>query len=273
MAGPSPESDTSGWPLARAARWMAPLVVAALALGGWEWSVRHWEVPHFILPAPSRIVATLIERRDELGPAWAVTLRTTLSAFAAAAIGGALLAAVFTSSRWIEASLFPYAIVLQVTPLVAVAPLVMLWIGMERLPLIHLVCALIVAFFPVLSNTAVGLRSADRGLRELFQLYGANPWQRLRLLLAPTALPYCLAGLRIAGNLSLVGAVVAEFVTGAVGDESGLASLILTSQLRTDTPLMFAALTLVSLTGIAIFFALSGLSYLLLRRWHESAIQ
>ncbi|MCA9234098.1 MAG: ABC transporter permease subunit [Planctomycetales bacterium] len=256
-------------------RWtqrLAPLLVGAAALGAWEWAVRHWSVQRYVIPGPVLIAQTIVERWDELAAAWVVTLKTMALALAAAAVGGAALAAAFTSSRWIEASLFPYAIILQVTPLVAVAPLLAMFLG-GHFELVHFLCAWIVAFFPVLSNTAVGLRSADRAHRELFALYGASWWARLRLLLAPSALPYFLAGLRIAGSLSLVGAVVAEFVTGAVGDESGLASQILAGQMRLDTPMVFAALTLVSLTGIVVYFALGLLSWLLLRHWHDSAVR
>lgn len=259
----------------RRVRWaqrLAPVMVGAVVLGAWEWAVRHWEIEPYVIPAPSQVFATIRERWGELAPAWLVTLKTMGLALAAAAVSGALLAALFASSRWVAASFFPYAIALQVTPLVAIAPLLALWLQ-SRYDWVHLICAWIVAFFPVLSNTVAGLRSADRAHHDLFTLYRASPLARLRLLLAPAALPYFLAGLRIAGNLSLVGAVVAEFVTGAVGDQSGLASLILGNQMRLDTPMVFAALTLVSLTGIAVYFALGLLSYFVLRRWHDSIKQ
>jgi NitT/TauT family transport system permease protein len=179
------------------------------------------------------------------------------------------LAVVFSLSRMIETSFFPYAVILQVTPLVAIAPLIMVWV--ENRTLVLLICAWIVAFFPILSNTVLGLRSADENLNDLFQLYGATPWQRLRLLLAPAALPYFLAGLKISGNLALVGAVVAEFVVGASGVQSGLASTILESGYQLAVPRMFAALAMISLTGVAIYFGMHLLSWFLLRHWHESA--
>jgi NitT/TauT family transport system permease protein len=195
-----------------------------------------------------------------------------LVALAAAIVLGVVLAIALASSRLVEVSLFPYAVMLQVTPLVAVAPFIVIWVGWERVWLTQVVCALIVAFFPIVSNTALGLQSADPGLRDLFTLYRASRWQRLRLLLTPTALPYFLAGLKISANLALVGAVVAEFVIGTQVDSPGLASTIFESQLRSDTPMMFAALALVSLTGIVTFFAVQLLSYALLRRWHDSAM-
>lgn len=249
----------------------APMLVGAALLAAWEAWVRYAELPKYILPAPSEVVATIFAQWPALAPAWLVTLKTMLVALAAAVTFGVALAALFASSRLVETSLFPYAVMLQVTPLVAVAPFIVIWIGWERVWLTQLVCAWIVAFFPILSNTTMGLRSADPGLRDLFTLYDASRWQRLRLLLAPSALPYFLAGLKVSANLALVGAVVAEFVTGTQVDNPGLASTIFTSQLNSDTPLMFAALALISLTGIVTFFAMEWLSQLLLARWHESA--
>ena len=251
---------------------MAPIVVGLALLAAWEGWVRYREIPAFKLPAPSAVASTLIEQWPMLRAAWWVTLKTMLVALAAAVALGVALAAIFASSRVIETSLFPYAVMLQVTPLVAVAPFIVIWIGWERVWLTQLVCAWIVAFFPILSNTTLGLRSADRGLRDLFDLYQASRWQRLLLLLAPAALPYFLAGLKVSANLALVGAVVAEFVIGTQVENPGLASTIFTSQLNSDTPTMFAALALISLTGIVTFFAVQGLCWLLLRKWHESAL-
>jgi NitT/TauT family transport system permease protein len=180
------------------------------------------------------------------------------------------MAAVFALSRPIERALFPIAIVLQVTPIVAIAPLILIYVESTTAAL--LICAFIVAFFPILANTVVGLRSADSNLRELFTLYGATPWQRLRLLLVPSAMPYFLAGLRIAGGLALIGAVVAEFAAGAAGRETGLASRILEASFRTEIPKMFAALTLVSGVGILIHVLFDTLARRWLGRWHDTEL-
>ena len=249
----------------------APVLLGILLLAAWEAWVRYAQVPAYLLPAPSAVASTIAAEWSQLAPAWWVTLKTMLVALAAAVVLGVAAAALFASSRLIETSLYPYAVILQVTPLVAVAPFIVIWVGWERIWLTQLVCAWIVAFFPILANTTIGLRSADSGLRDLFALYGASPWQRLRLLLAPSALPYFLAGLKVSANLALVGAVVAEFVIGSQVENPGLASTIFTSQLNTNTPLMFAALALISLTGIVTFFAMEWVSWLLLRRWHASA--
>jgi NitT/TauT family transport system permease protein len=204
-------------------------------------------------------------------PSLLITLKITLLAFAGAALGGLALGMLLSSSRWLERSLFPYAVVLQVTPVVAIAPLIIIWAKNTTLALF--ICAWLVAFFPVVSNTVTGLNSTDAHLRDLFRLYGASKSQSMIWLRLPSALPYYLAGLRISGGLALIGAVVAEFVAGTGGTQSGLAYRILESAYRLRIPRVFAALVLISLTGIAIFLALSWLSRILLRHWHDSAIQ
>ncbi len=245
-----------------------PWLVFAAALATWEIWVRVAEVPHYILPSPSLVASTLAQHFQSLAPAWWYTVKITVGALALSAASGVLLASLFALSPWVERSFLPFAIVLQVTPIVAIAPLILIYVDSTTAAL--LLCAWIVAFFPILSNTVIGLRSADANLRDLFTLYRATPWQRLRLLLTPSALPYFIGGLKIAGGLSLIGAVVAEFTAGAAGRETGLASRILEASFRTETPKMFAALVLVSLTGVAIFWLCNGLSRLLLGRWHES---
>jgi NitT/TauT family transport system permease protein len=245
-----------------------PLSVALFALGVWEGMVRWRDVPAYILPAPSLIGHTLVADWPLLWPAWQVTLKVTFLALAASVFGGVALAVLFSLSRRVERALFPFAIILQVTPIIAVAPLILIYAPSTLTAL--LLCAWIVAFFPILANTVTGLQSADRNLQDLFTLYGATRGQRLLLLLAPSALPYFLAGLRIAGGLSLIGAVIAEFTAGTAGQESGLAWRILEASFRLNVARMFAALALVSLTGILIFAAFSLLSRWLLGRWHES---
>jgi NitT/TauT family transport system permease protein len=249
---------------------IAPVVIGVIALGFWEAMVRIKGIPPYILPGPLLIAQTLVNDWVTLSEALWITLRITFAALTAAIVVGVSLAVIFTQSKWLEKSLFPYAVILQVTPIVAIAPLIIIWVGDVRLSL--LICAWIVAFFPILSNTIVGLNSADHNLINLFQLYRASRWQTMRYLRLPAALPYFLAGLKISGGLALIGAVVAEFVAGTGGSASGLAYRILESGYQLRIPRMFAALILISLSGIAIFFATSAISYFALRRWHESAI-
>jgi NitT/TauT family transport system permease protein len=253
----------------RPLRVVMPIVVLALGVAAWQAVVQYKEIPPYVLPAPDLIAQTFATDWELLLRSLLVTVITTLEGFLLAAFGGVFLAILFNQSRFLEYSLYPYAVVLQVTPIVAVAPLLLIYLPQHAAVL---VCAWIVAFFPVLANTTLGLRSVDRSLADLFALYGASRWQILRRLKLPSALPYILGGLRIAGGLSLIGAVVAEIAAGSAGAGSGLAYRIAESGYRLNIPRMFAALLLLSLTGIAMFYLLSLINYLALRRWHESAL-
>ena len=246
-----------------------PIVVLALGLLVWEGVVRMENIPPYVLPAPWLILKTLVADWALLGRSLLVTLVTTLEGFSLAAAGGVGLAILFNQSRLVEYSLYPYAVILQVTPIVAIAPLLLIYLPQHAAVL---ACAWIVAFFPVLANTTLGLNSVDRNLADLFSLYGASRGQVLWRLKLPSALPYILGGLRIAGGLSLIGAVVAEIAAGSAGAGSGLAYRIAESGYRLNIPRMFAALLLLSVAGIVIFYVLSLINYLALRRWHESAL-
>jgi len=249
----------------------APVLVGALFLAGWQGLVDYFEIRPYILPGPIRVAEALwTDGPSLLGSLW-VTLQVTVAAFVAAILLGGLIAVLFAQSRLFELGFFPYAVALQVTPVVAIAPLIIIWTR-EHNFLALLICAWIVAFFPVLANTNLGLNSVDRNLLALFRLYGASRWQILRYLQLPTALPYFLAGARISGGLALVGGVVAEFVAGAGGVRTGLASRIFESGYRLEIPREIAALALLSLTGIGIYLALNWATRRLLAHWHESAL-
>jgi NitT/TauT family transport system permease protein len=253
------------------AKWVLPVLVLALGIWLWDRMVVWNAIPKYILPAPGLVLETLIKDRDILFDALLVTLRITLMALGVAVVGGVGLAVLFTQSKWAEMSFYPYAVILQVTPVVAIAPLIFIYVDNRTVGL--LLCAWIVAFFPILANTTLGLKSADHNLTDLMTIYRASRWQRLRYLQLPSALPYFLGGLRIAGGLSLIGAVVAEYVAGTGGIGSGLAFRILEAGYRLNIPRMFAALLLIALSGVVIFAVLSLLSHLLLRKWHESALK
>jgi NitT/TauT family transport system permease protein len=255
----------------RIARVVAPLAIATLALVLWQAVVQINQIPHYILPGPVLVFESLIRDWGTLFPSLLITLQVTFMALAVATLGGVGLAILFSMSKWIEASFFPFAVILQVTPIISIAPLILIYVDNVHLAL--LICAWIVAFFPILSNTTLGLNSADHNLIDLFQLYGASRWQTLLHLRLPSAMPYFLGGLKIAGGLSLIGAIVAEFAAGTAGTGSGLAYRILEAGYRLNIPRMFAAVLLISVTGILIFLAFSLLSHLILRRWHESAVR
>jgi NitT/TauT family transport system permease protein len=253
----------------RALRIVLPILVLALIIACWHAVVQIFAIPPFVLPGPGLVLATLIADGPLLWQSLLVTLTLTFQGFLLAAVGGIALAIIFNQWRLAEYSFYPYAVILQVTPIVAIAPLLLIYLPQ---PLAVLACAWIVAFFPVLANTTLGLSSVDHNLVALFELYKASRWQTLWNLKLPAALPQMLAGLRIAGGLSLIGAVVAEIAAGSAGAGSGLAYRIAESGYRLNIPRMFAALLLLAVAGVVIFFALSAISHLALRRWHESAI-
>ena len=253
----------------RLVRILLPVVVLAIGVAAWEAVVRANEIPPYVLPGPGAVFRTLVNDWPVLSRSLLTTLQTTLEGFVAASIGGMALALLFNQSKWLEYSLFPYAVILQVTPVIAIAPLLLIYLPQQTAVI---VCAWIVGFFPVLSNTTLGLNSVDRNLAGLFQLYGASRLQTLRYLKLPSALPFILGGLRIAGGLSLIGAVVAEIAAGSAGAGSGLAYRIAESGYRLNIPRMFAALLLLSVAGIVIYGLLALTSHLVLRRWHESAL-
>jgi NitT/TauT family transport system permease protein len=251
-----------------AVRYGPPAAAFVAFVLGWEAIVRLAHIPPYVLPAPSLVAMTLVTDRAILFASLWVTLKTTFAALALAIGGGSLLAILFSQWKWLERALLPFAVILQVTPIIAIAPLLLIYLSTGQA---ILACAFLVAFFPILANCALGLASADRNLIDLFALYDASRWQILVLLKLPAALPYFFAGLRIGGGLALIGAIVAELAAGASGQETGLAFRIVEAGYRLDIPRMFAALALISLTGIAIYFSLSALSRLALRHWHESA--
>jgi NitT/TauT family transport system permease protein len=257
--------------LERLGRWVLPLAIMILAIWLWDRICVWNDIPKYILPRPGVVLETLFDDAGLLFSSLLVTLKITFLSLLLAVIGGVGLAVLFAQSKWVEMSFFPFAIVLQVTPIVAIFPLINIYVDNQTTKL--LLCAWIVAFFPILSNTTLGLNSVDRNLRDMFKLNGATRWQQLRYLRLPAAMPYFLGGLKIAGGLSLIGAVVAEFVAGATGQSSGLASRIIEAGYRLNAPRLFAALILISFTGILIFLVLSLISHLILRRWHESALK
>jgi NitT/TauT family transport system permease protein len=253
------------------ARIAAPFVVALIALAAWQALVTINRIPPYLVPSPLLVAQTLYADRVLLLHSLAVTLGIALSALALATLAGIAIALLCVQSRWIEMSLFPYAVLLQVTPIVAIAPLIIIWVHDTSVALV--LCALVVAIFPIISNTSLGLRSVDSGLLDLFRLARATRWQTLWRLRVPSALPYFFGGLRIASGLALIGAVVAEFVAGTGGRGAGLAYQILLAGIQLNIPRLFAALVLIALAGVALFAATVGLSRLALSRWHESELR
>ena len=250
-------------------RYLVPFALGLALLTLWELWVSAAQVPVFILPAPSVIAVALVENFATLMAALWVTVKVTLSAFFWAVVSAVALAVLFTRARLIEMALYPYVITLQVTPVVAIAPLILIWVGFDNVDRALVIIAWIVAFFPMLTNSVQGLRSVEPALHDVMTLSGARWWQRLVHLELPAALPAMLTGAKISGGLALIGAVVAEFVAGS-GASTGLAWRIIEAGNRLEIATMFAALALLSALGIALFYALTLLEWLLLRRWHDS---
>ncbi len=250
---------------------VVPLVILIFVLLAWDWYIRAYDIKPYILPAPGLVAETLVKDWGTLSSALFVTLEITFSALFLAIAGASLLAVLMTESRIAGLALFPYAVILQVTPIVAIAPLILIYVPNTQAAV--LTCAFIVTFFPILSNMTAGLKSVDHNLLDLFHLYGASRLQTLIHLKIPAAQPYFFTGLRIGGGLALIAAVVAEFSAGSAGAGSGLAFRILESQYRLNIPRLFAGLILLSGTGVLVFWLTSLVSHLALRRWHESAIK
>jgi NitT/TauT family transport system permease protein len=255
----------------RALRLAAPALVAIVALALWQGLVVAYDIPPYLVPSPLAVARTLVADRALLVDALGVTLGIALTALAISILLGTVVALVFVQSRWIEMSFFPYAVLLQVTPIVAIAPLIIIWVKDTRIALVA--CAVVVAIFPIISNTTLGLRSVDPGLLNLFRMCRASRWQILWRLRVPGALPYFFGGLRISSGLALIGAVVAEFVAGTGGQGAGLAYQILLAGIQLNIPRLFAALVLITLSGVVLFALTVSASRAALSRWHESELR
>ncbi|HEY2069797.1 MAG TPA: ABC transporter permease [Rhizomicrobium sp.] len=249
-----------------------PVIVGVAAIALWQGLVHVYDVPVYVLPSPGAIWPAFTQSFAELMTALWTTLQVTALAFLLAFTGAMALAILFNLSRTVEMALFPYAVILQVTPMVSIAPLILIWVGFERVELAATLIAAIVAFFPILSSATVGLRSADANLNDLYRLYGATRWQRLVRLQLPAALPYILPAVRVSAGLALIGAIVAEFVAGS-GTATGLGWVITEAGHNLEIAKMFAALALLSAVGVGMFYALTFVEWLLLHRWHESAVK
>ena len=256
--------------MATLTRTILPVLFGAAVLGLWQALVVVNEIQPYILPAPSDIAKSLWIDGPDLLSALMVTLQVTIAALLLACLTGAGLAVLLVQSDVLERMMMPYAVFLQVTPIVTVAPFIIIWV--ESVFVVLLILAWMAAVFPIISNTLLGLKSADRNLRDLFRLYGATRTQTLRRLLIPSALPYFLGGLRISGGLALIGTVVAEMVAGTSGQSSGLAARLLEASYRLELARALACFVLLSITGYAIYGVLNWLSHRLLRHWHESAL-
>ena len=245
---------------------LAPIFTFILLLCSWELIVSFKNIPKYILPAPTDIFSSILLNYEDLLLSTFITFRITILAFLIASFLAIFIAILFSQSKIIELSLYPIAVIFQVTPVVAIAPLILIWVGLDNAEYAILILAIIVAFFPVLANTNLGIRSVEKNLSELFSLYEATRFKRLFKLQLPYALPFILTGMKTSIGLALIGAVVAEFVAGS-GTSTGLAWRIIEAGNRLDVPKLFAALILLVVLGIILFLLMSLIEKLLLKRW------
>ena len=248
---------------------LPPAAVVAALVAAWDIAVRTVPLDQFVVPLPGTVWRTAVDMRADLA---AAGLRTALSAAAGFAIAGAagvLAGSVLGMSRFLMRGLYPLATLLQMVPLVAIAPMLVIWCGFG--PRTAIASAAIVSLFPVLASTLDGIRSVDPGLAELFRVNGATRFQRWRKLDIPWALPSIVTGLRIAAGLSVIGAIVGEFVGAFAGDEAPVGMLILAGMREMRPDVVLAAVGTAALSGFAMFGAVSAVGWLLLRRWHAAA--
>lgn len=247
---------------------LPPAITFVLICVIWDAAIRIFKIPLYLVPPPLKVAEAL---HDQAGPLLRGTLltgKTALMGFGLSAVLGVAAGVTLASSRWVERAIYPFTVFLQTVPLVAIAPMLVVWFGVGIRPVV--VAAFIVSVFPVIVNTMTGLRSVDPALIDLFRLYGASPLARLIKLRLPAALPNIFTGLRIAAGLAVIGTVVGEFVASYAGDDAGVGMLVQTYARESDTDRVFAAVALASLLGLALFGSINLASYLTLRRWHAS---
>ena len=249
--------------------YFSPIVALIIIFIIWEFLVNLFSIQLYILPAPTDIFLSLDDNLSELLLATLNTLKITLFAFLIATLIAIGLAIIFSLSKILEISLYPITVIFQVTPVVAIAPLIIIWVGLDNAEIAILILSVIVAFFPVLANTNLGFRSVDKNLKELFLINRASKWQTLTKLNLPYETPYILTGMKTSIGLALIGTVVAEFVAGT-GSSAGLSWIIIESGNRLDIAKLFSALVLLVLSGIFLFLLMSSIEYSILRRWHQS---
>jgi len=234
----------------------------------WELLIHVFDIKWYLLPPPTMIIGSIYSNFFSLMSSLAITLKVTLTALAMSVIISLCVAIIFYFSRIIEKTMMPITVVLQVTPIIAIAPLISIWVDNSEIA--TLICAFLVAFFPLLTNTITGLKSTEKNHLDLMKLYRANKIQLLRYVVLPNALPYFLSGLKISTGLALIGAIVGEFVIGPISGHSGLAYRIIESGYQLEIPKMFASVVLISITGILLFNSTRLISYFLLKKWHSS---
>lgn len=249
-----------------------PVLVFVLFIAGW-WLIAStvYADEDFLLPGPWAVVEAGFNNAGEIWSATRITLVEAAAGFASAIVIGMSGAILMSQAKWLERSMYPYAVMLQTVPVVAVAPVIVLWFGYNQTSVI--VVSFMIAVFPIINNTLLGLLSADRNHVDLFRMHHAGRLTEFIKLRLPGATPSIFAGLRISAGLSVVGAIVGEFIIGAGGTEGGLGVKVIFAQGKLDTDMLFAEVFAATALGLGFFVLVSYVGALLLRSWHESALK
>ncbi|BBI34131.1 ABC transporter permease [Cohnella abietis] len=250
---------------------LPPVIAFVVVISLWQFGIALLGTPAYLFPKPTDVFKAATENGPALLESVTTTAIESVLGFLLSIVVGVLGAIVLALSKPIEKSVYPYAIVLQTVPIVAIAPLIVIWFGSGMNAIVCI--TFLVCFFPILSNTLIGLNSTDQGLKNLFHLYSASPWQTMWSLRIPAAFPYIVAGLKISCTLSVIGSIVGEYVAGVGGGKGGLGYAITFAAMRLQTPYLFACGLAASVLGIVFFLIVNALSKRLLGSWHESEMK
>jgi len=252
-------------------KYFGPILALAIFLSLWQFIPALLDIKPFILPKPTDVVAAAVEDWHLLWPATQITIFESVIGFVLSAIVGIGISVLLASSRVLEISLYPYAVILQTIPIVAIAPIIVIWFGSGFNSIV--IISFLIGFFPIVSNTLMGLNSVDKNMSDLFKLYNANKWQTMFKLRIPAAMPFILSGLKISCTLAIIGSITGEYIAGIGGGKGGLGYAITVAAVQLKTPYLFACAITGALFGIVFYLLVSMVSRLILKSWHESAMK
>ncbi|USK61418.1 ABC transporter permease [Peribacillus asahii] len=271
MVSPFPQSNEGKiWTRFKGV-YLGPIIALIAFLSLWQSIPALLGIKPFILPKPTDVLHAALTDWHLLWPAIQITVIESIIGFLLSATIGIFVSILLASSKVLEISIYPYAIILQTIPVVAIAPIVVIWFGAGFNAIV--IISFLIGFFPVISNTLMGLNSVDKNMGELFTLYNASKWKKMWKLRIPSAMPYIMAGLKVSCTLSIVGAIVGEYVAGIGGGKGGLGYAITVAAIQLKTPYLFACGIASALLGIGFYLLVSLIAHLMLRSWHESAMK
>lgn len=269
-------NDSSNADVARGKRklnlkYLGPILALVVFLSIWQFIPTLLDIKPFILPKPTDVVSAAIEDWALLWPAMQITIFESVIGFILSAIVGIGISILLASSRVLEISLYPYTVILQTIPIVAIAPIIVIWFGSGFNSIV--IISFLIGFFPIVSNTLMGLNSVDKNMGDLFKLYNANKWQTMFKLRIPAAMPFIMSGLKVSCTLAIIGSITGEYIAGIGGGKGGLGYAITVAAVQLKTPYLFACAITGALFGIVFYLLVSMISRLVLKSWHESAMK